>query len=117
MDLAPTISEIAGVELARGTAGKSLTGALKNEKTQVRRIAISAYRHYQRAIRTNDSKLIVYNVNGVKTMQLFDLKKDPWELENKALTDPRRVRELMEQLQIELAEMGDKASLGAASWA
>jgi arylsulfatase A-like enzyme len=42
------------------------------------------YRQFQRAIRHNDMKLIEYMVDGVHTTQMFDLVKDPWEMNNLA---------------------------------
>ena len=43
-----------------------------------------AYRHVQRMVREPRWKLIKYNVKGVKTKQLFDLERDPWEINNLA---------------------------------
>lgn len=45
----------------------------------------NVYGHWSRSIKTEDGfKLIVYNVKGELHTQLFDLKKDPWEINNLA---------------------------------
>ncbi|MCX7935978.1 MAG: DUF4976 domain-containing protein [Planctomycetota bacterium] len=50
-----------------------------------------AYTDKQRGIRTERWKLIEYVVNGRHAMtQLFDLRRDPWEIENLAFTAAAR---------------------------
>jgi arylsulfatase A-like enzyme len=49
-----------------------------------REVMYYAYRHFQRAVRKDNFKLIKYQVNGVETIQVFDLKNDPWEINNLA---------------------------------
>ena len=41
-----------------------------------------AYRGFQRMVRTDQHKLILYP--EVKKVQLFDLERDPWEINNLA---------------------------------
>src|SRR5687768_17801187 len=44
----------------------------------------STYQNFQRGIRTDRWKLILYNVAGEKHTQLFDLSSDPLETRNLA---------------------------------
>ena len=57
----------------------------KNQKVKVRENIYNVYGHWSRSVKTADGmKLIVYNVAGKETTQLFDLKKDPLETLNLA---------------------------------
>ena len=77
-DIFPTICQLTGNPIPPSVQGQALFG--KNIK--VRETMFYAYRNFQRAIRKGDWKLIEYTVNGQKTSQLFNLKKDPFELKN-----------------------------------
>ena len=84
MDVAPTIYELTGVTAPGDVEGKSLLPVLRNQSANIRDSVFLAYRHFQRGVRTDRWKLILYNVNGKQTTQLFDLQTDPWELKNLA---------------------------------
>jgi arylsulfatase A-like enzyme len=118
MDLCPTILEIAGVPVPSGLEARSLRPSLENPDASVRDCVIGAYRQVQRAIRTDQWKLILYNVAGQRTTQLFDLRTDP--LETKNLADrpelSPRIAELTALLQRELKEAGDGTDLNAPAW-
>jgi arylsulfatase A-like enzyme len=86
MDLCPTIADLASIPMPSATDARSLMPALKDQKAVIRESVIGAYREVQRAIRNDRWKLILYNVNGQRTTQLFDLKTDPWEMTNLANT-------------------------------
>lgn len=105
MDMAPTICNLAGAPLPTAVDGQDLF------KGRPRTSTYSAYRNLQRALRTNDWKLILYNVNGRRTEQLFDLKRDPWELRNLAAEPPQksRVAAMTSELASQLAAAGDTA--------
>ena len=56
---------------------------IKDQKVKVRENIYNVYGHWSRSVKTADGmKLIVYNVAGKETTQLFDLKKDPMETVN-----------------------------------
>ena len=93
MDLAPTIYQMTGVKAPADVEGKSLLPVLRNQDTHVRDSVFLAYRHFQRGLRTDRWKLILYNVNGKQTTQLFDLQNDPAELNNLA-GDPGQARRI-----------------------
>ncbi|MFN7936142.1 MAG: sulfatase-like hydrolase/transferase [Bryobacteraceae bacterium] len=83
-DIAPTIYEWAGIAKPDTVDGESLTGLLNGTRKQTRESMFYAYRHFQRAVRTRDWKLIRYTVDGKETLQLFHLAKDPLEMTNLA---------------------------------
>jgi arylsulfatase A-like enzyme len=83
-DLYPTLAAMAGLQSPAGVDGKDLGPVLRGEQTDVRTATFHSYKDVQRAVRTHDAKLIEYLVNGKRTTQLFDLKKDPWEINNLA---------------------------------
>jgi arylsulfatase A-like enzyme len=67
-----------------------------------------AYRNFQRAVRKGDWKLIEYSVKDLKTIQLFNLNKDPFERDNLA-QNPKYLSKLMEMRR--LLEKERKANL------
>ena len=83
-DIYPTIMDLAHLPIPEGVDGKSLVGALKRDEN-IRETAYYLYRDLQRGVRTSDNwKIIKYLVKGKVTTQLFDLNKDPWEMNNLA---------------------------------
>ena len=58
----------------------SLVNCLKGKSSEKHDSVFCFYRGFQRSVRTREHKLIVYPQAGVT--QLFDLKKDPWEVHN-----------------------------------
>lgn len=53
------------------------------------------YRNFQRALRSKNFKYICYHVDGAPSEQLFDLRQDPWEMDNR-IADPTYTRQLAE---------------------
>ena len=118
MDVCPTVAEIAGVPMPSDIDGRSLRPALRDGKAVIRDSVVAPYREVQRAIRTNEWKLILYNVAGQKTTQLFNLKNDPLEMTNLANHPGHaaRIAELKASLQRQLTDAGDKTDLDAPLW-
>jgi arylsulfatase A-like enzyme len=113
MDLCPTVCDLAGVRAPAALDARSLKPALANPRAPLRSDVIAAFRHFQRAIRTDRWKLILYNVEGKRATQLFDLREDPLEMKNLA-DDPRqagRIRDLKALMQQRLREAGDRVNL------
>jgi len=81
-DIFPTLCELIKIPVPASVESQSV---LSNKK---REVMYYAYRHLQRAVRKDNFKLIEYRVNGVETVQLFDLKTDPWET-NSLAEDPK----------------------------
>jgi arylsulfatase A-like enzyme len=110
MDIGPTVCELAGEKLASATDGRSLADAARKGARVARESEMLAYLGVQRGLRTEDWKLIEYNVGGVRTTQLFDLRKDPLEMHNLAGEPAQagRVREMRARLAAQLKAAGDK---------
>ncbi|MBK5292463.1 MAG: sulfatase-like hydrolase/transferase [Acidobacteriia bacterium] len=118
MDVGPTILDLAGISAPSHVSGRSLRPVLRNQNAKVRDEVIFAYRHFQRGIRTDRWKLIEYNVDGKKTKQLFDLKKDPAERNDIARLPAHapEIKTLHALLQKRMTEYGDRTQLDADTW-
>lgn len=83
-DLLPTICEAAGVDIPESVEGESLLGHYQGKGKGRDRLFFSYHDPTRstvtRAIRTKEHKLIHHLVTGER--QLFDLVKDPIEMEN-----------------------------------
>lgn len=79
-DLYPTTCELAGVDVPLTVQGKSLKPAIDDNTLHVYDEVFGHFRDSQRMVRTNRWKLICYPQVGRE--QLFDLKKDPFEMKN-----------------------------------
>jgi arylsulfatase A-like enzyme len=79
-DLFPTICALTNTKIPSTVQGIPFLGT----KSEPRTTLFYAYRNFQRAVRKGDWKLIEYSVNGVSTTQLFNLNKDPFEMNNVA---------------------------------
>jgi arylsulfatase A-like enzyme len=117
-DLAPTIYEMTGLPIPSTVEGRSLSPALKDPRAHIRDSVFLAYRHFQRGVRTDRWKLILYNVAGKLTTQLFDLREDPWETRNLAAdrSQAGRVRELTALLKDWMKRTDDPLDLDRPDW-
>ncbi len=77
-----TTCELAGVPAPKSVEFPSLVDLLKGGGGEKHDAIFSYYLNFQRAVRTRQHKLIVYPQVGVT--QLFDINRDPWEIENLA---------------------------------
>lgn len=105
-DIAPTIYEWAGIAKPATVDGDSLIPFLKGTAKQSRQSLFYAYRHFQRAVRTKDWKLIRYTINGKETIQLFHIGKDPAETTD--LAGKAEYRAQQEKLLAELKQWQQK---------
>lgn len=108
-DIFPTLCQWAGIAVPDTVEGQSLAPALNNQSRRLRESTFHAYRSFQRAVRTRDWKLIEYTVGGKSTTQLFDLRRDPWEMHNLAETaqGPARLAQLRAELKRWQERTGD----------
>lgn len=90
-DVFPTLGELCGVPAPRGSEGMSLAPIIRGDTSKGRDSIFTAYRHLQRAIRTDRWKLIAYT--QINKVQLFDLQTDPLETRDLA-GDPGRAEEV-----------------------
>lgn len=112
-DLFPTVCELAGLPVPGTVDGLSLKPLFDDPSGPLRDSTFHAYRHFQRAIRTRDWKLIRYTLNGKETLQLFHLAKDPWE-RNDVSRHPAhaaKIRELSAKLMGWQKRTGDPLAL------
>lgn len=108
IDIAPTLLEAAGVAIPKEIQGKSFLSILKNQNQSHR---ASAYYHYYEngehsvsphfGIRVGDFKIIRF-YKRVEAWELFDLKKDPNELNN--IYDTKKGRKLAPKLKQQLLQ-------------
>jgi arylsulfatase A-like enzyme len=113
LDLYPTINGLLGLPAPEGVDGLDLTPVIKGEAKGVRTSLFTAYESSQRAIRDQNWKLIRYP--DIHYTQLFDLAKDPYELDNLSGKSEyqARVDEMMQLLAKWQSEVGDEIPLTA----
>ncbi|MEO7649989.1 MAG: sulfatase-like hydrolase/transferase [Bryobacteraceae bacterium] len=118
LDVYPTLCDLTGTKIPATVEGKSLVPLLNDPKAKVRDSAFFAYRDFQRAVRTGRWKLILYNVNGKQTAQLFDLQRDPLEMRNLAgrPENAAQVRELTANLKDWMKKIDDPLDLSKPGW-
>jgi len=92
-DLFPTLCELTKIPVPTSIESQSILSKKNRE------IMFYAYRHLQRAVRKDDFKLIEYHVNGAETIQLFDLKNDPMEINNLS-NDPKYTKKVDEMREL-----------------
>ncbi|MEL7118102.1 MAG: sulfatase-like hydrolase/transferase [Bacteroidota bacterium] len=117
-DLYPTFCTITGAPIPEMVQGKSLWNVVQGQEAAVRNSGYYVYKNFQRAARNDQWKIIKYNVDNEVVTQLFDLKSDPFEIENLA-NNPQFADKLeeMEQLLIKkMDEENDKADLNQKGW-
>lgn len=121
-DITPTIIDYLEVKRPSSVEGRSLLPVIQYPSKKVRSSIYNVYGHWSRSIKSEDGfKMIVYNVDGVATTQLFNLKKDPLEIKD-LFKDPAysdkilQMRDLLKQqmtaafddLNIDLPDWGRK---------
>jgi arylsulfatase A-like enzyme len=116
LDIFPTLCGLTGVSVPPTVEGKSLAPVLRQPKTKVRDSVFLAYRHFQRGVRTDRWKLILYNVGGKQTTQLFDLEKDPLEMTNLAASQPEQVQKLRVLLKDWMKRTEDDLDIDKPDW-
>ena len=109
LDLCPTVCEMAGVPVPETVEGRSV---LRGGRDSI----FLAYRHFQRGVRTERWKLILYHHGGRETAQLFEVEKDPWEMNNLAEAQPARVRQLRGLLREWMQKVDDPLDLDQPDW-
>ncbi|MBI5283381.1 MAG: sulfatase-like hydrolase/transferase [Candidatus Solibacter usitatus] len=84
LDLFPTLCDLTSTKTPATVDGVSLQPAIRSPKAAARDDLFLSYRHFQRGLSNGEWKLILYNVGGTVTTQLFQIKEDPLETENLA---------------------------------
>ncbi|MCD6354580.1 MAG: sulfatase-like hydrolase/transferase [Prolixibacteraceae bacterium] len=120
-DIFPTLCDLTKTEIPTSVDTKSLMPLIKENSENIQHYSsvYFAYKNFQRGITTQDGwKLITYLVNGKKTFQLFDLNKDPYELNN-LWANPayaNRKKELFSLMQNWSNKSGDKVQFNLKDW-
>lgn len=118
-DIAPTIYAYLGIAPPPSVEAKSLLPLIAQKQQAVRPSIYNVYGHWSRSLKTADGyKLILYNVRGVLTTQLFYLKKDPWEINNLA-NDARhksRIKKMRQQLKATMQAAYDDLDIDLPDW-
>jgi arylsulfatase A-like enzyme len=78
--LFPTICDLVGISAPSTVQFPSLMPLLRGDRSQLFDSMYCAYLKYQRSVRTDTHKLILYP--EAKRMQLFNVANDPWELKD-----------------------------------
>ncbi|HRQ50178.1 MAG TPA: sulfatase-like hydrolase/transferase [Agriterribacter sp.] len=118
-DITPTILDWLDIPAPSTVEAKSLLPLIKDQKATVRKNIYNVYGHWSRSIKCADGyKLIVYNVNGISGTQLFNLRKDPWEIKNLAgnARQAKRVQRMKALLKREMQGTHDDLNIDLPDW-
>jgi len=120
-DVFPTVCDISGIDIPKSIDTHSLYANLKNPKAEVGpyKDLYFAYKNFQRGYVNQDGwKMIRYNVNGIETVQLFNLNEDPFEMNNLAGDEKyaAKVDELLVGMQNWSDKSGDKVQFKTKGW-
>ncbi|MCD6307923.1 MAG: sulfatase-like hydrolase/transferase [Candidatus Latescibacteria bacterium] len=117
-DIFPTLCDLLGIPAPGSVDGKSLYPAFDDPGCRGRDSLFFAYKNFQRAVRTDRWKLILYNVRGERHTQLFDLLNDPLETADlsKEASHAGRIRELTVIMEDWFRETGDGVDLSKPDW-
>jgi arylsulfatase A-like enzyme len=106
-DIYPTVCELIGQPVPSGLDGRSFAPVLRKKRKTVRDSLFFSYLSVQRAVRNSDWKLIRYP--QINKTQLFDLRRDPDEMNDRAGEPGQaaRIRQMTVKLQEWQHELGD----------
>jgi arylsulfatase A-like enzyme len=115
LDVLPSLCDLTGTPTPSGLDAVSFAPIIQGKTAKGRETLFLAYRDVQRAIRDEQWKLIRYP--QVDVNQLFDLKKDPFELNNLAgqASQKERVTKMLGQMKDWQQKLGDAAPLKVAN--
>ena len=119
LDIYPTICDMIGIPIPSSVDGKSLLDSIKDESVNTRETLYFAFTHLIRSVKNDQYKLIEYRNDNLKRTQLFDIKNDPWEMND--LSEKNEYKEIIEGLKEELFKCRDewddtKHPLGEKYW-
>lgn len=115
-DIFSTLCAVNHFSVPATVEGISLWPAIQGQVYNKRKSLFFVYKNFQRGVRDGNWKLIHYQVKGKKHTQLFNLKNDPYEINNLANTEPAKVKEMEEMMKEWFIKTGDKVDLTKADW-
>lgn len=117
-DVYPTLCELTGLKPPSNVETQSLADAFTQKGFNGRDKVFFAYLNLQRAIVKDGFKLACYNVNGQLRNQLFDLNKDPDELNDLSGNKnyDGKVKALTQLLATTMRELNDFCDLDKPGW-
>ena len=115
-DIFPTICGLTDIPIPKTVDGIDYSNIIINkDKQELRNSLYIAYTDKHRAIKNKDFKLIEYCVKRKHSMtQLFDLKKDPWELNN--LANQGGFEDIIRELRKEMIQLRDEGDDKKTPW-
>ena len=118
-DITPTIMDYLQVQKPSSVEGRSLVPVIRDPSKKVRSSIYNVYGHWSRSIKTEDGfKMIVYNVDGIETTQLFNLKNDPMEIQDLS-KDPAysaKIQQLRSILKQQMTATFDDLDIDLPNW-
>ena len=118
-DIAPTIYDYLHITPPSSVEAKSLMPVIQNPSKKIRNQIYNVYGNWSRSIKTHDGyKLIVYNVDGVLHTQLFNLKVDPWEMNDlsKEKSHQEKTALMRSKLKAEMKLTHDNLDIDLPNW-
>jgi arylsulfatase A-like enzyme len=118
-DITPTIIDYLQIKRPSSVEGISLMPVIKDPSKKVRSSIYTIYGHWSRSIKSEDGfKLMVYNVDGIATTQLFNLKKDPLEINDlsKKPEYAEKILQLRKLLKEEMNATFDNLNIDLPDW-
>ena len=118
-DITPTIIDYLQLPRPSSVEGRSLLPVIQDPSKKVRSSIYNVYGHWSRSIKSEDGfKLIVYNVDGIATTQLFNLKIDPWEIKDLSIEPVYRekIMQMRNLLKQQMAAAFDNLNIDLPNW-
>lgn len=118
-DISPTLYDYLGIPQPSTIEAKSLMPVINKSSKAVRNSIYNVYGHWSRSLKTPDGfKLILYDVDGIQTAQLFNLHRDPWEKNNLAARPKfaAKILELRARLKKEMSDAHDDLNIDLPFW-
>ena len=118
-DITPTIIDYLQLPRPSSVEGRSLLPVIQDPSKKVRSSIYNVYGHWSRSIKSEDGfKLIVYNVDGIATTQLFNLKIDPWEIKDlsKDQAYSEKIMQMRNLLKQQMAAAFDNLNIDLPNW-
>jgi len=118
-DITPTLYQMLAIRAPASVEGVGHASVFRQPAKHLRRDIYNVSGRWSRSLKTSDGwKLILYNVDGVSTAQLFNLTTDPLELVNLAVSQEAsaRVSAMRQRLRRLMMETHDDLDIDMPDW-